>query len=192
MGVAPTLNGANKKENDMRDTQRSKLYRWEQQLKLAYAEYGGGHNSHCGWVSHLTKKGAERFLARVSDEIKVPLFPCKIVHNPNKKHSCTYKPDKSEIHLAWPWGYNRQVVLHEYTHHLIHNLAKIRKSYQDVASHGPEFVGLYIYLMHRFQKRSFKNMVKMALDDGLKIDIKPIAHLTGKEEYERLRATLVV
>jgi hypothetical protein len=108
-----------------RDYQRSKVYRWQQNIPRG---------------KQLIQEQIEALVTEVYDDYGFPGQEPRIVVTRAKKSFSTYFSWKHEIRLAWGWGQRERVVLHELAHALLHTMKL------DVPSHGKEFVALFIEL----------------------------------------------
>ncbi|MDO8943285.1 MAG: hypothetical protein Q7U75_08885 [Desulfobacterales bacterium] len=147
-----------------RDTQRSRLYAWERGLGL--------HDE------ALTLDGCRAVLGRVADG-----YGWSTVHVKDGRGTRTAYARGSTVSLP-VWARNHRVVLHEMAHVLM--------GYGDHASHGPEFVRLYIDLLVRYHPEGPRasSLGPSARAAGLRVARADAVPLPLTREARRIRRDL--
>lgn len=121
-----------------RDYQRSRVYKWE---RAALPDFSDRSLSleQCGQLALTVARTFRRRAPRIHD-------------GRGHRNAVSYGGC-----IALPrWARTRPVVLHEMAHELVKG--------NDLASHGPEFVGTYIALLHRFHGCSVRMLLASATD----------------------------
>ena len=127
-------------EQEMRDSQRSKVYTWEQNLSSE---------------EELTSMQCEKLAERICKAYDCTTPRIKFI---NSRHGGALYCYDHVIKLPW-WARNRLTLLHELSHAILHR--KII-GWNTLAAHGPEFVALYIDLLSRYRIAHKKELLRSA------------------------------
>ena len=129
-----------------RDNQRSILYKWEDRVVA--------HHS----PTELTLDECQALVNDASSGF--PIKPPEIKAGRSKKQAYG---DYQFITLP-PWSRRRHIVLHELAHALVGRFSP-RATIQ---GHGPEFVSVYIYLLHHYEGFSYSDLFRSISEYNLK------------------------
>ncbi len=160
----------------MRDRQRSKVYKWENNF-IADFYKNSLTKEDCVKIFNQLQKGFNASPKRTLD--------CRLRFI-NGHGKCWHSYYNEEIVLRSDWGVSYQVLYHEYAHALttITNYRRI------VEAHGPEFVANYSVLLHLFHpKRWSLKEIAQSLNDA-NVDFGDFRDSTAWKVYRRRKIKL--
>lgn len=134
------------------DTQAKKVYKWQWQ----WAEFDSN------W--RLSKKEIRKWLEWACTKLKVPVPRMRIKLLPKRKKYSYFSPDKYELGFL-PQHRNVPTVLHEIAHYITFRLYG-----RTVADHGPEYMGVFLFLLEHSGRWPLGTMYRSAKEAGLEID----------------------
>lgn len=159
----------------MRDSQRSKLYRAENQLRILNRKFFKELNYTVSLedmfdsvITELKNSGHKRYNKKTLN-IKLSVDPL----NKNKHSWCHYNRDHRKIELNGN-GCCLLILLHEIAHAILYEQDERR----EIAPHGAEFCGLYanliaVFISHKMQlmfiELMVQNRVKFNLSYGMEL-----------------------
>jgi hypothetical protein len=142
----------------MRDTQRSKVYAWEN------LEFNSHRGCKPGVEPELTIRQCQAIVRTVAKHFKCAMPD--VTDGRGRRRACFmpayYAGEKNSIRLP-RWSRVKEVVLHEAAHMVINRYFTDRVA----ADHGREFLGVYMYLLKRYAKTDTKVMGESARAHGL-------------------------
>lgn len=155
---------------EQKDSQKNKLYRWEANFFKVYEKM----RKDGGWrkttLPHLKKLGAT-----ILTHFRIPLDKVHITAEKIKSKTKlgvtrTYRDDASTISPTYSvvnvFDFTKDTLIHELAHVIVsHRYAKKGQ----VASHGPEFCGIYAHVLGMFADFKEEDVVKSMKDSGLKV-----------------------
>jgi hypothetical protein len=129
-----------------RDTQRSRLYRWEAAAVLPHVD------------GRLTLEACQRLVTAVFEWAEAPATgetwrPPRVTDGRGRRHACGSR----EVIKLPVWARTPAVVLHECAHGIARD------------QHGPEFVAVYIVLLARFLAFDEVDLGRSAQAAGLRL-----------------------
>ncbi len=133
-----------------RDTNRQKVYNWER------SNFPKGRELSLSQIDTLVSEIYDTY----GFSGKEPIVKSSYRH----KDTSTYYPMYHEIRLAAGWGHKKMTVLHEVAHDLINSMGLTTK----VASHGKEFVSLFMELSELWLTMD-NDQVAQARSKGVKL-----------------------
>lgn len=130
-----------------RDSQRGKVYAWERHFHATGRDY------------EMTLKECQALVNKVAKfySVRAP----KVTDGRGRRSAYWY----NSWEIALPrWSRQPVIILHELAHMITGNLIIWGKR---VASHGPEFVGVEMYLLNKYLKISVSELCRQANDSGI-------------------------
>lgn len=139
-----------------RDSQRQKVYDWE----FKYIKFGR---------TKLWKKPElKALLKRMCSELDIPERKRPRLYLRSGGRMSFYRKIGNEIRL---------LPVHHFSSILIHEFAHFYTDYyynnKPLPSHGKEFMGLYVYLLVKFDGRSLGHLLNTLEEDRIKVEIPP-------------------
>jgi len=147
----------------MRDTQRSKVYQWE---NLAFDK-----PAHTGVEPELELRDIKKIVTKVARDYGLSHRKVRVLDGRGRR-SAAYSSGERAIKMP-RWSRTRFIVLHELAHWIVKVLWPMK-----AAAHGREFVGIYMELLRRYDERSLNEMQAMA--NTARIDFIPNSQATAK------------
>ncbi len=133
----------------LRDTQRQKLYDWEN------AQFNNGGSKNVGDAPHMEMDEIKKLVTRVARDYGLSHRKVGVGDGRGRRRAC-YSPGTREIKLP-RWSRRRYIVLHELAHWIEYVMQPGR-----CAWHGREFVGIFMELLRRYDGRDLSDMVATA------------------------------
>lgn len=133
----------------MRDSQRKKVYDWEDNVLLP-----------------KSKRLKEEEVCKLAHGL------CKVYGMPPLAYLHTHHDD---LRTAWyrrggiilpKWAHNTCIVTHEVAHHFVYS----RYSRHDVEAHGPEFVMFSITMFAEYGGLSKRKLIASAIEAGIRVE----------------------
>ena len=141
---------ASKKNKSPRDSNRQKVYNWER--------------SNLPRGKKLSQTQIDKLVSEVYDTYGFSGREPRVKVSYRKWTTSSYHPMCHEIRLAAGWGQEKMTVLHEVAHALINSMGLEKK----VASHGKEFVSLFMELSELWLTMD-NDQVAQARSKGVKL-----------------------
>lgn len=140
------------KTRSSRDTQRSKVYRWERRWVL-------------GWDGpEMTLDECRALVERVLKAFGGRSFP-RIADGRGTRIA-----RGSRYRISLPrWARRRPIVLHEVAHALLPRGISMLGGFGVIPGHGPEFVRLFIELLVRYNGEDRRELCRLARKESLKV-----------------------
>lgn len=138
-------NGPKKRATDF---QRKKVYDWEGEFYI--------HKD------SLTKDECVSLVNQICDDFS-DITNIKLQLTFRQKGGC-YQRGFSEVNLS-TWGMNRNMIVHEMAHWVVSN--SYRRS-SEIAGHGPEFVGIFMLMLEKYNGVDLLDMINSANQQGVK------------------------
>jgi len=128
-----------------RDSQRSKVYRWEREAITDF------------YLPKITLEACTEFVVKVCKDIE--FTPPRVTDGRGRKGACAFS---NRICLP-AYSRTRPIVLHE----LAHIIAK-QTFGREIAGHGSEFVRCYMWLLQKYCKQPLRHLQVTATKSRVK------------------------
>lgn len=152
----------------MRDSQKSKLYAWENREcdALRY-----DHKHEC--VPTMEISEIKKLVTRVARDYGLSHRKVRVKDGRGRRAAC-YSANERAIKLP-RWARREVVVLHELAHWLVQVMLYRQAS---IASHGKEFTGIFMELLRRYHSLDLSVMMQAA--NKVKLDFIPNSQCTAR------------
>ena len=148
MDKHPCMPQITKQRRKPRDSQKHKVYDWEQRF------YRGDANFY-----DMTDQDITDLVRLIEYDYPVARFPANLTFH--EKGGC-YQRGFREVNIA-EYGRNRCTVIHEMAHWIVSNHFS-----RCVPGHGQEYVGIFMLLMERYCGSCLTDMINHAMDRNVK------------------------
>lgn len=187
-----------------RDSQRSRVYKFERDLAEGSESWGILHRSHrrtyangthSEWdssvpfyISNMTEQECMKFVNKAHrwwyKDTENRLSDVKITFA-NRDGSCFYLPMENKLLIRTKWGMNKDILLHELTHYIIGR--STRKEFRCEGSHGKIFMRILATLLARFTQHSMTEIKRVAKKNKAKMC--GLKDSSGKNIRRKLKAS---
>jgi len=147
----------------LRDSQRSRVYRWEREWLLEGPE--------------MTLDECRALVEKVCRAFGRDAFP-------RLKDGRGTRRAKATIGcISLPrWARRPQIVLHETAHTLLPRIVSVNGGHYFLPPHGPEFVRLLIELLVRYHNEDRSELTRLARKEGIKVGPKALTMAIAKRK----------
>lgn len=148
-----------KMKRRVRDTQRSKVYKWGNIIKKK--------------LPTINKFQIKKLVELSS--LSMDVFPPKVDLSYKRKVVACYRPSNHTVSFPAEqdsWSHNMECVIHEVAHAIHHELMKKLKSkswIQYEESHGPGFMAVNIFLLTQYTELTTEELKRLAWGMGVRV-----------------------